>query len=109
MAPSLLPGSLVRIASNSDYVKEDFFFVFFLKSKEGDIAAQTIYIWINTLPFIPSNSVPHVKAHDVFAQAFAWSFRWYSTALYHGRFLSEFLHFTYFPLEMLCLRIFMIS
>ena len=33
-----------------------------------------------------------MKARDVFAQAFSWCFRWYSTALHHGRFLSEFLH-----------------
>ena len=89
------------LSSYSDYLKEDFFFVFPMKSKEGDIAAQTISIWINILSFIPSNSVPHVKAPDVFAQVSFWSFRWFSTASRHERFLLECLHFTFFPLEML--------
>ena len=64
--------------------------------------------YIFGLTFYPLfvNSVPHVKAHDVFAQASFWSFRWLSTASHHRRFLSEFLHSTHFSLEMLYLRIF---
>ena len=57
-------------------------FVSLLKSKQGDIAAQTISNWIKDLiHFTLKNcstenaSLHGVKAHDVRAQAASWSFR----------------------------------
>ena len=57
-------------------------FVSLLKSKQGDIAAQTISNWIKDLiHFTLKNcstenaSLHGIKAHDVRAQAASWSFR----------------------------------
>ena len=57
-------------------------FVSLLKSKEGDISAQTISNWIkNLIHYILSNcstenaSLHSIRAHDVRAQAASWSFR----------------------------------
>ena len=57
-------------------------FVSLLKSKQGDIAAQTISNWIKDLiHFTLKNcstdnaSLHGVRAHDVRAQAASWSFR----------------------------------
>ena len=57
-------------------------FVSLLKSKQGDIAAQTISNWIKDLIHFTlkncsteSASLHGVKAHDVRAQAASWSFR----------------------------------
>ena len=77
--------------------------VFLLKFKRV-ILLLGQYLLDNILSFIPSNSVPHVKAMMFLPRFHSGLFGGSPTASHHGGFLSEFLHFTLFSFRDVVLK-----